>query len=115
MEVSTRRKPTQRQAEIIDIYRRWDPEKQTINELARDNGLTRSRIYQVLRECGIPLKVYRDMREDDVDSQATEKAMVEAARRAIRLARAGIDGTAPKEFVQAELTELERYLEELAG
>lgn len=108
--------PTARQQELIDAYLAWDNRLETVNELCARHNVTRSRLYQVLKRYNVQLRsTIALQREDGVVSEATEKALEEAARRAIRLARKGCESKDPevRSFVKDELAEIERYLDEL--
>ncbi|HEX7099316.1 MAG TPA: hypothetical protein VF377_08735 [Acidimicrobiia bacterium] len=47
---------TRREQEIIAAYDAWDPEVETVNELADRIGVSRSRLYEVLRRHNVELK-----------------------------------------------------------
>lgn len=47
---------TERQKEVVRAYREWNPDEKTSEQLAQSMGISRARMYTILKKMGEPLK-----------------------------------------------------------
>jgi hypothetical protein len=92
-----------REREIIEAYRAWDPAVQPINAFLREQGLVRQTLYNVLERNGIPTKTETRIRaERSRSSEEIDLRCLEDLQALLRAVEYHLEGVATEELLRRE-------------